>query len=118
MGCGDATNLKSRTIENSDAPFYAASSRRVGSQESGGIAPHPTDDEPVRRMGHPNLLIASARTAADEVDYFQAVAFFQLGLGPAVAGDDFAVEFYGYAVGFHVQGFDQGCQREAGFGIC
>ena len=52
------------------------------------------------------------------MDYFQAVAFFQLGLGPAVAGDDFTVEFYGYAVGFHVQGFDQGCQREAGFGIC
>ncbi len=46
------------------------------------------------------------------MDYFQAVAVFQGRLGPAVAGDDGAVEFYGYTVGLHAQGFDQGREGE------
>ena len=56
------------------------------------------------------------RAAAYEVDYFQAVVFLQLGLGPAVSWNYFAVEFYGHAVGLHVEGFDQG--RQGGRGVC
>src|ERR1039458_6109629 len=51
--------------------------------------------------------------AADEVDDFEAVAIFQDGLRPAFAGGDFTVEFDGYAVGFHAQGFDEGGQRKS-----
>ncbi len=50
--------------------------------------------------------------AADEVDDFEAVAVFEMSLRPAIAGDDVAIEFDGYAVGLHGQGFDQGCERE------
>jgi hypothetical protein len=52
--------------------------------------------------------------AAYEVDDFEAVAVFQQGFGPAVAGDDGAVEFDGDAVGLHGEGFDQGCEGEWG----
>ena len=45
-------------------------------------------------------------TAADEVDDFQAVAVFEDGLRPAVAGRDFQVEFDGDAVGLHVEVLD------------
>jgi hypothetical protein len=58
---------------------------------------------------------ASAVTAApDEVDYFEVVAVFEMSLRPAVAGDDVAVQFDGYAVGLHFQGLDQGYEGEAG----
>ncbi len=53
--------------------------------------------------------------AADEVDYFQAVAIFQDGLRPAVARGDFAVEFDGDAVGLHVERFDQSYEGELGW---
>ena len=46
--------------------------------------------------------------AADEVDYFEAVAVFEMGFGPAVAGDDVAVEFDGYAIGLHGEGIRSG----------
>ena len=45
--------------------------------------------------------------AADEVDDFEAVAVFEDGLRPTVAGGDFAVEFNGDAVGLHVEGCDE-----------
>jgi hypothetical protein len=58
---------------------------------------------------------ASAVTAApDEVDYFEVVAVFEMSLRPAVAGDDVAVQFDGYAVRLHGEGFDQGCEGEVG----
>jgi len=41
-----------------------------------------------------------------EMDYFQAVAFFEIGFGPEITRDYFAIEFHGYAVGFHSQDFD------------
>jgi hypothetical protein len=55
-------------------------------------------------------LSRSIFTAAYKVNDFEAVSVFQGRLGPAVAGDDVAVEFYGYAVGLHGQGFDQLCE--------
>jgi hypothetical protein len=48
------------------------------------------------------------------VDYFQAVAVFERRFGSAGAGDYFAVEFDGYAVGLHGEGFHQGCECQAG----
>ena len=47
------------------------------------------------------------RSAAYEVDYFQAVSVVQRSLRPLVAGDDFPVQFDGYAVGLHAEGFDE-----------
>jgi hypothetical protein len=47
------------------------------------------------------------RSAADEVDDFEAVSVVQWGLRPLVAGDDLAVQFYGYAVGLHAERFDE-----------
>ena len=57
----------------------------------------------------------SGTAATDEVDDFEAVAVFQQSPGPAVAGDYFAVQFDGDAVGLHVQGFDQGRQGKFGW---
>lgn len=54
------------------------------------------------------------QSAADEVDDFEAVAIFEDGFRPDITGGDFAVEFDGDAVGLHVEGFDQGRQRELG----
>ena len=66
----------------------------------------------LKRQGPPifgrSESLLQSRAAAYEVDDYQAVAVFQWRLGPAVTGDYFAVEFYGYAIGLHVQGFDQG----------
>ncbi len=42
------------------------------------------------------------------MDDFEAITVFQLGFGPAVAGDDVAIEFYGDAVGLHAEILDQG----------
>jgi hypothetical protein len=47
------------------------------------------------------------RSAADEVDDFEAVSVVQWSLRPLVAGDDFAVQFDGYAVGLHAERFDE-----------
>jgi hypothetical protein len=47
------------------------------------------------------------RTAAYEVNYFEAVSFVQGSLLPLVAGNDFAIQFYGYAVGFHAERCDE-----------
>ncbi|MCU1300078.1 MAG: hypothetical protein JWQ87_362 [Candidatus Sulfotelmatobacter sp.] len=55
---------------------------------------------------------AATGAAADKVDDFEAVAVFQRGLGPAVAGDDVAVEFNRDAVGLHAERFDQRSERE------
>jgi hypothetical protein len=41
------------------------------------------------------------RSAADEVDYLQAVSVVQWSLGPSVAGYYLAVQFDGYAVRLH-----------------
>ena len=54
------------------------------------------------------------RPAAYEVDDLQVVALFQSDFGPAIAGHDFAVQFDGYAVGFHAQRFDQGGEGRCG----
>jgi len=53
-----------------------------------------------------------AAAAAYEVDDFEAVAVFELRFGPALSRDDVAVEFDRDAVGLHVEGFDQDCERE------
>jgi hypothetical protein len=50
--------------------------------------------------------------ATDEVDYFQAVAFGELSLGPLAAGDDVAVQFDGYSIRFHAERFHQRRQRK------
>jgi hypothetical protein len=47
------------------------------------------------------------RSAADEVDDFQTVSVVQWSLRPLVAGDDFAVQFDGYAVGLHAETCDE-----------
>jgi len=45
--------------------------------------------------------------APDEVDDLQAIGVGELGLRPAIAGDDVAVQFYGDAVGFHAELFNE-----------
>ena len=52
------------------------------------------------------------RTAADEMDDLEAVRIGELGLGPAIAGDDAAVEFDGDAIGFHAEFFDESREGE------
>jgi hypothetical protein len=47
------------------------------------------------------------RSAADEVDDFQAVSVVQWSLRPLVAGDDFAVQFDCYPVGLHAEPGDE-----------
>jgi len=42
-------------------------------------------------------------TAADEVDNFERIAVLKLGGGPAITGEQIAVEFDSDAVGLHVQ---------------
>jgi hypothetical protein len=69
------------------------------------------DEYGVLEVGDSKLQIAGF-SAAHELDDFQAVAFFQFGLGPKIAWSDFAVEFYGDAVGLHTEGFDQGAEGE------
>jgi hypothetical protein len=60
-----------------------------------------------------------ARSAADELDDFQAVAVFDYGLRPTITRHDFAVEFHSDAVGLHIKGFDQRreCELSVRFGI-
>jgi hypothetical protein len=58
------------------------------------------------------LTCLTLSAAANELNDFQTVAVFKKGLRPAAAGGDFAVEFYGDAVRFHVERFDQCRQRE------
>ncbi len=57
------------------------------------------------------------RTAADEVDDFEAVAFVQLSFRPAIARDDVAVEFDSDAIGFHAELLDEVCDRERGANV-
>jgi hypothetical protein len=52
------------------------------------------------------------------VDYFEAIAFLEWSRGPAVARDYVAIEFYGYAVGLHVEGFDQDRESERNIARC
>jgi hypothetical protein len=54
----------------------------------------------------------SGAAAADEVDDLETVAFGEKRGGPAVAGDNVAVEFDGNAVRLHAELFDQGGQGE------
>jgi len=49
---------------------------------------------------------------ADKVDNLQLVAFHQLDAGPAIAGNNIAVEFYGQPIGLHSQLIDEGCQSD------
>ena len=69
------------------------------------------------RLG--NFVILNLTPAADEVDDFQTVAVFEDDLRPVIAGGDFAVKFDRYSIGFHPQGFEQGCERKevGGLGI-
>jgi len=55
----------------------------------------------------------SGSASADEMDDLEAVAFAEKRGGPAVAGDNVAVEFDGNAVRLHPELFDQGGQSEA-----
>jgi anti-sigma-K factor RskA len=48
-----------------------------------------------------------AHTAADEVDYFQSVAFFEWCVSPAIAGHDVVVQFNGYTVCLHAEDFHE-----------
>jgi hypothetical protein len=41
------------------------------------------------------------------VDDLEFIALVESGVGPAVAGDDVAIQFDGDAVGLHAKGFDQ-----------
>lgn len=52
----------------------------------------------VPRTGAPGRPLISA--AADEMNHLELVAVVEGGFYPPVAGDDFAVEFDGDAVGF------------------
>jgi len=54
------------------------------------------------------------RAAADEMNDFQTVAIGELGLGPAIARHDIAIQFHGHAVGLHTQRFNQCCQSKWG----
>jgi hypothetical protein len=58
----------------------------------------------------------SGPAAADEMDDLEAVAFGEERGGPAVAGDNVAVEFDGNAVRLHAELFDQRRQGEAAGG--
>jgi hypothetical protein len=55
---------------------------------------------------------ALRKSAAHEVNDFEAVAFGHVGLCPLCPGDDIAIQLYGYAVLFHAELFDQ--QSEGG----
>jgi len=54
----------------------------------------------------------SGASAADEMDDLEAVILGEKRGGPAVAGDNVAVEFDGNAVRLHAELFDQGGQGE------
>lgn len=54
----------------------------------------------------------SGAAAADEVDDLEAVAFGENRGGPAVAGDNVAVELDGNPIRLHAELFDQGGQGE------
>jgi hypothetical protein len=43
------------------------------------------------------------------VDDLQAVSVVQWGLRPLLAGNDFAIQFDGYAVGFHAEALYERC---------
>jgi len=47
------------------------------------------------------------RSAADEVNDFEAVSIVQWSLRPLLARDDFAVQFDGYAVRLHAEARDE-----------
>lgn len=55
----------------------------------------------------------SGAAAADKVDDLEAVTLGEKRGGPAVAGDNVAVEFDGDPVRLHAELFDQGGQGEA-----
>jgi len=57
------------------------------------------------------------RSAADEVDDFEAVSVVQWSLRPLVAGDDLAVQFYRYAVGLHAEMLYECAQGFGGRGL-
>jgi hypothetical protein len=51
------------------------------------------------------------------MDDFEAVSLGQVGFCPLGSGDDVAVQFYGYAVLFHAELFDQQSQGDGGEGL-
>jgi hypothetical protein len=51
------------------------------------------------------------------VDYLQPVSVVQWSLRPLISGDDFAVQFDGYAVCLHAQTFDERAQSFGGGGL-
>ncbi len=53
-----------------------------------------------------------AAAAADKMDNFQPVAFFERSMGPTVAGHDIAIQFDRYTVGLHTEGFDESGESE------
>ena len=57
------------------------------------------------------------RSAADEVDDFEAVSVVQWSLRPLVARHDFAVQFDGYTVGLHAEMLDERAQGFGGRGL-
>ena len=54
-------------------------------------------------MKFKDSLCGRPRAAADEVDDFEFVAIGELGFGPAVAANEFAIQFDGDAIGFHAE---------------
>ena len=59
----------------------------------------------------------TCRSAAYEVDDFETITIVQHSLLPSIARDDFAVQFYSYAVGLHAERFDEGAQGFGGRGL-
>jgi hypothetical protein len=50
--------------------------------------------------------------STDELDDLQVIAIAEAGLGPLLARDDVAIQFYRHAIGFHTQLFEQSGERE------
>jgi hypothetical protein len=56
------------------------------------------------------------RTAADEVDYFEAVPFVEMGRGPLIPRNNVKIQFHRDSVSLHAEGLHQrgkseGCRR-------
>src|SRR5689334_2632437 len=61
--------------------------------------------------------VGSSSNPAYEVHDFQADAIIELGLGPAVAGDDIAAQLHRYPIGLHSEEDDKAGKGKWNLGV-